>query len=302
MNSSLYTISTTSGPIKLKVLQYNVDMCVREEKFEETKWINRKERVIKIINEIDADIVCLQELRNLDGNETINQFLSRFTQYHYKLEYRNPSTYSFGNAILYKPTKIYPTKTMKNWLSKTPDIVSDSFVNKEGDIPKGFGFIIMGILFHHVENGKIVVGKEPFWVYNTHLGLEEKLKEEQVKSIINILDVNTMILCGDFNFFPDKDGDKQRLMLTTHLNDLGKGAKTLQGRSIEGTFVGYEHDEFKADLSNMVSRLDNVFASKDVHAESAILYTRTMLTPEPEELTSRSTPSDHLPLIVTIVV
>ena len=54
--------------ITFSVLQYNIDMAMREESHPETKWTNRNERIAQLILKIDADIVCLQELRELpDG-------------------------------------------------------------------------------------------------------------------------------------------------------------------------------------------------------------------------------------------
>jgi endonuclease/exonuclease/phosphatase family metal-dependent hydrolase len=241
MNTNLH-IQLDNPTVQCKLLQYNIDMAVREEKYEATKWMNRKDRVAKLINSIDADIVCLQELRTLDGSISVNQFLSSMDKYHFKVEYRNPGPLSFGNAILYKPDKFYPLQTMKKWLSDTPHVVSDSYIAKEGDVPKGFGYIVMGVLFQRVENNKIVKNSKPFWVFNTHLGLDEKLKTESCYQLLNILcDLPfELLLTGDFNFFPDKDGAVQRKILTdANLQDLGKGAVTSsKGKQIEGTFVG----------------------------------------------------------------
>lgn len=311
MNTNLH-IHVDNYKTNFTIMQYNVDMSVREEKYENTKWNNRKDRVASLINVINADIVCLQEMRKLEGTPSINEFLSSFNRYHYKVEYRNPGSLAFGNAILYKPDKFYPLQTVKRWLSTTPNTVSDTYINKEGDIPKGFGYIIMGVQFQAVQNDKIVVNSAPFWVFNTHLGLEEKLKTESCHQILDIVkeivsDSNQeFIICGDFNFFPDRDGDKQRAILTDKgsLQDLGKGAITINGKPLEGTFVGYEHDDFKADLKKMVSRLDHVFGSKNVRRISdPILITKTMKFFEPtEELTDRNLPSDHLPLLMGLEI
>ena len=155
-----------------------------------------------------------------------------------------------------------------------------------------------------MEEGKIVANLPPFWVFNVHFGLEEDLKTKSCHKLLEIVKDATkgqeFIICGDFNFFPDRDGNKQRAILTAELKDLGRGAKTLSGKECEGTFVGYEHDEFKADLKNMISRLDHIFASTKVTGHSPVLYTKTMLDVEPVELTTRDTPSDHLPLFINI--
>jgi len=292
---------------KFKIMTYNVDQAVREEKYENTRWMNRKSRVVSLIKEVDADIVCLQEMRQLPDSVTPNQFLAEFDQYFYEIGYRNSSTLAFGQAILYKPTKFYPMQIVKKWLSETPDKVSDTFAKKAGGTT-GFGYIVLGVQFVPTTNNRIIQNAKPFWVFNTHFGLEEELKTKSCFVLKDIIAETSFgqefVLCGDFNLFPDRDGAKQRDILCNWkytMQDLGKGAKTLSGRQVEGTFVGYEHDEFKADLGNMVSRLDHVFSSTGIVGTEPTLYTKTMLDQEPEELATRKYPSDHLPLVISLV-
>lgn len=302
---SLYCDKDQSFTSKIKILQYNVDMAMREEQHTETKWESRKKRVEALINDVGADIVCLQEMRSLPNTEPVINFLTRLDKYRFELAYRNPSELSFGQAILYDPKKFYPIQTVKKWLSSTPDFLSDDFTTKASGTT-GFGSIVFGVQFIHVFNGKAVRGVEPFWVFNTHFVLEENAKTESCKTLLtvipNIVNKQEFILTGDFNFFPDLDGDSQRTLLTNHWQDLGSGAVTLSGRKVEGTFVGYDHDAFKADLNNMVSRLDHIFTSERVRGEQTILYTKTMLDNEPTELTTRDYPSDHLPLVCTVTL
>jgi len=300
--SNLY-VNVPEFSLKTKVLQYNVDMAMREEAHEATKWANRSSRVKSLIKDVDADIVCLQEMRRLPENPSINRFLAEFDDYRFQLEYRNSSALSFGQAILYKPEKYYPLKSVKYWLSATPDVVSDTYAVKAGGTT-GFGYIVFGLKFLPMVDGKIVENAKPLWVFNTHFGLEEDLKTQSCHQLLKIInkevDKDNFVVCGDFNFFPDRDGGKQRAILTEHWQDLGQGAKTLGGRSVEGTFVGYDHDAFKADLNNMISRLDHIFSSQCLTGVNPTLYTKTMLPKEPKELTTRDYPSDHLPLVIEI--
>ena len=295
-------ISSPGYQSKFSVMTYNVNCAVREERFEETKWNNREARVTGLIKEANPDIVCLQELRELPGTRSVNRFLSEFDGYRYTLAYRNPSAMSFGQATLYKHSKFFAVRSGTQWLSDTPDIPSDTWAENRLD---GFGSIVQWTVLRHVKDGKIVEGQKPLWVFNVHFGLEEEVKTRSCRKLLEIVrrlaDRDPSIVCGDFNFFPDKDGDIQRAILTAELVDQGKGARTLGGKQVEGTFIGYEHDPFKADLKNMQSRLDHIFSSPALEAEgSARLYTKTMLDPEPEELTARDYPSDHLPLLVVL--
>ena len=304
MNANLHC-SIDGFSRNFRLLQYNVDQAMREEQFEDTKWNNRYTRVTSLINDVDADIVCLQEMRKLPGTISVNQFLSSLFKYQYEIGYRNPSLLAFGQAILYKPEKFYPLQTVKRWLSDTPETVSDTWaINPAGST--GFGYLVLGTQFLSVKEGKVVTNAEPFWVFNVHLGMEEDVKTKSCHKLLEIVTKLTsgqkFVICGDFNFFPDRDGNKQRAILTEKLQDLGKGAKTLGGRPVEGTFVGYEHDQFKADLNNMVSRLDHIFGLEGVVGKDPTLYTKTMLPEEPEELTTRQYPSDHLPLRLEVTL
>lgn len=79
MNPNLY-INTTKVASSFTILQYNVDQAMREEKVPITKWNVRYPRIQKLINEVNADIVCLQEMRKLPDTISVNKFLSSFDQ------------------------------------------------------------------------------------------------------------------------------------------------------------------------------------------------------------------------------
>lgn len=316
MNSNLH-VDVPEFELRFKVLQYNVDQAMREEKYESTKWNNRYKRIRALIEEIDADVVCLQEFRKLPGAElTTEQFLASLSGYRFVVDYRNAGPLAFGQAILYKPEKFYALEHRKFWLSDTPDTVSDTWSVQAGGTT-GFGYIVSGLLLAPVDGERIVHGARPLWVFNTHFGLEEDLKMRSARCLKGHVDACTQrgekypfVVCGDFNFFPDRDGSAQRRVLTAPSQeagavpwrDLGRDAATLGGRRIEGTFIGYDHDQFKADLAAPNSRLDHVFCSQNLRAASPpVLYTKTMLPEEPAELTTRDYPSDHLPLVVSVV-
>jgi endonuclease/exonuclease/phosphatase family metal-dependent hydrolase len=297
-NPNIWTTPVTSYQKSFKFMTYNVDQAVREEQFPSTKWEVRRDRIAKLIDEVDADIVCLQEMRELENSMSVKDFLHQFKQYQYVLKYRNPSKLSFGLAILYKPEKFFAMDTLVRWLSDTPDIPSDNWSPNNG-----FGSNVLCQKFIPVVDQKCVFGSRPLWILNTHFGLDEELKTKSCQKLVEIIrdviDGCPFVLSGDFNFFPDRDGPKQRSIITEHFVDAGQGAITLNGKQIEGTFIGYDHDNFKADLNNINSRLDNIFVSGVTHGR-AILYTKTMMDVEPPELTTRDFPSDHLPIVIDI--
>jgi endonuclease/exonuclease/phosphatase family metal-dependent hydrolase len=216
------------------------------------------------------------------------------------VDFRNSQPISMGQAILYKKSRFYQAEHIKRWFSNTPFIPSDD--------SDGFGYILNGICLLPVLNTKIISPIKPLWIYNTHFPLNEEQKTKCCLILKELIDKDkTFILCGDFNFFPDFDGDKQRNSLG--FKDLGKDAKTLKGSiSIEGTFIGYTHDLFHADFKKMVSRLDHVFSSENVEkVEDSILVNKTMISEVDNDLSfefdnKRRYPSDHLPLLVKIKI
>jgi endonuclease/exonuclease/phosphatase family metal-dependent hydrolase len=299
----------------IKIMTYNVDAAHREEQFEATKWINRAPRVKKLIDEVDADIVCLQELRDIVGSIPVNRFLGQFDQYRYVIAYRNPSIAgpdapletAFAQVTFYDPKKFFPLQSFPKWLSDTPDRVSDTWAFNKA---KARGSIVLCTQFVLTHRGRVVQNVSPFWVFNVHFEIAEDVKTRSSHKLLEIIKKVSQgqpyIVCGDFNLFPTNflstaQGGQQRAILTEVMQDLGKNAQTLSGKPLEGTFIGYEHDQFKASLNEIITRADHIFGSKGIEKiDSAILYTKTMLAKEPEELKTRDYPSDHLPLIVDV--
>lgn len=290
----------------IKVMQYNVDQAIQEEQYENTQWIRRSPRNIRLINEVNADIVCLNELRGLANNQSVNRYLAEFDQYYSVFSHRGPSKTAFGNATLYKFEQFFPIKNFPKWLSDTPNEVSDTW-NMRKDC--AFGAIVLCTKFMHVHQERIIKNAKPFWVFNVHFAnASEDIKTKSCKTLLEIIKKyakkNPYVVCGDFNFFEDGDGATQREILAKEMLDCGKDAVTLGGKKLERTHIGFQHHNKKADLTNLNkggSRLDYVWASPGAERiGNALLYTKTMLDAEPEELTSYDLPSDHLPLIVSL--
>jgi endonuclease/exonuclease/phosphatase family metal-dependent hydrolase len=168
-----------------------------------------------------------------------------------------------------------------------------------------------------VMEGKLLTNVQPVWVVNVHFVLDEDVKTKSCYKLREIVDRECgdtpFIVCGDFNFFPDRDAAKQREILESGWMDVGKtyGQRTNRGVPIEGTFLGYEHDQFKSPLGveNLHSRLDNIYVRENstVDIDPLRIYvsvlTNTMDSPDHNqpELSTRNTPSDHLPLYCQFV-
>lgn len=301
---------TTNDPQQttLKVGTFNIANSVYDEKSEITNFFKRETQVIDTINKLNCDILCLNELRPYLDRKTHepqqpSSFLGKLSEYGHVYEYTTSNSLSFATGILYKRSSVYPVKTVKYWLSETPEIPSDSWGN-------GWGRAIFGCKFLVVTNEKINLAVKPFWVYVVHLGLSEKEKTESAKLIPDIIkrDVKEgehYAVMGDFNFFDDKDGHTQRKSLSKTMQDVGSETyfsfdKT---KRCYGTFLGFEGDLYASDYkilagldnTKIPSRLDHIWLSSQIKATDVQCYATNL-----NQLISRTTPSDHLPLTCTI--
>lgn len=295
-------------------------MALREESFVDTAWSQRCDRVKQAILAADADIVCLQELRALTVNGTMQQpeaFLASIEGYRFVLQYRSPNHSSFGQAILYKTHRFFELNTIKRWLSSTPTVYSESWPSPttphhlRASIVTG---LHLGVCPPAALDSGLHADYASFWVFNTHFNCEETVKTKSCDALIGIVEQTIepnqpFLVCGDFNFFPDKVGPMQRgiLMETGGYQDLGQNAVSSQTNTrLEATFVGYLHDTGRArDPFTSQSRLDHVFGSAHWHVQSSpILYTETFIDGvdghAPELSAPNMLPSDHLPLLVSL--
>jgi endonuclease/exonuclease/phosphatase family metal-dependent hydrolase len=306
----------------IKLGTFNVANAVTDEKSETTNFFVREEAVLKTIKDMNCDVLVINELRPYMNRTDSSQcqpvtFLGKLPQYAHVYDYMNGSPLSFGNAILYKRDVVYPVKTVKYWLSETPEVPSDSWGN-------GFGRILMGIKFYPMLSpDKINLGAKPFWVYAVHLGLGESEKAECAKLIPKLVRKDAgedhFAILGDFNFFDDRDGKKHRqIMVDSGLSDAGAVSflSCMPLTRCYGTFLGFEKDDFKSSYevlmgfthadselgsekygfnATMPSRLDHGFVSDHTEISDARVWVESI-----KQLIDRTTPSDHLPFFFKI--
>lgn len=307
MSLSKFQTNSTS-PQVLVVETFNGDEAVVEEKYEQTKWSNRSERMKKVLLKGEAQLIHLQEMRKLDGNKTPREWLSSFGEkYGFQLSNRNPTKYTFGVATIFDESKLIPcSEIITKWFSDTPNIPSDTWEDEKGQT--GFGYNALFMKFAFVENEKVVMNCKPFWSVNVHFPMSGKLKIKcchlLVAFIKEICGSDTAIITGDFNlpFSDDPDGELQLKVLEDNLINVSKMKITSQKkRPVKGTFIGYPHDKFcEKDPQNSQKCIDYIFlwnADGIEYEEETIAITETGYDEEPDELSDvYKLPSDHLGL------
>lgn len=291
-------------PVSIKIGTFNVANALNDEKSEMNNFFKREKQVVETIRRIKPHVMALLELRPYQNRITGEMcyppdFLGKLSEYAHKYQYNSANSLAFANGILYDRSVLFPIREVTHWLSETPDFVSDSWGN-------GFGRTMFGVKFHHVLDGKVNKHK-CIWIYVTHLGLREEEKEHSVKLIPKLIREDTggdpFVVMGDFNFFDDRDGKKQRqLMVSADLVDVGVETYFSfdETKRCYGTFMGFETDHVKfsyEDLSDpsKASRLDHIFTSKDIKTTRVVVYADCE-----EQLMTKTTPSDHLPLIAEL--
>jgi len=262
----------------IKFATWNIDQARREEGYENTKFDTRWDKIYEYITKLDADILCLQELRNLETSKIkVNDLLYYISKlgYDYKHVYYGPDDISFALAIFYKRDKFFVSNVFSHLLP-IPN-----------NIKENMSKVILRL------NLTCIKSKKSFVVCNTHLGLDEVEKSLAVSYLSNrfLKNIGSFLCAGDYNFFDDRRGIEQRNDMLSNSIDL---AFPLE--NIIGTFMGYNHDEFKQPFEKM-SRLDHVFSNgiKRI-GDFASVYG------DIEMIKNRTYPSDHLLIYFSFVI
>lgn len=240
---------------------------------------------------------------------------------------RNAGELAFGQAILYDPRRFFLKQEVRRWLSTTPtDVSSESHVpltegkteSKERKQP-GWGSLVLMAEFNYVHDGKIVwsEGKLPsFWVVNVHFPLDAATKLKCMRHLVEIIrtdcwsgprgDDVPVIVSGDMNTFYDmpavektastSSGEEQlKVLLGAGFADVTTKIMSRDKVANTGTFLGFDSDAFKKPPTGL-SHLDHIC----VTPHFALVGETATLWATQSELDTRSTPSDHLAVLVEL--
>ncbi len=287
---------------KIVILQYNIDAARREqqenkpaiERVERLFFQNRVPGIIQTINDSKANIVTLQELRDLDTSPIKANDFIHLTKAQTGLEVVGPYFYdktvnSFALATFYD---------RKLFHVKNSGIISLPDSKKKEDK------ICLWVLFETMEG-------QTFIVANTHFAVSpEELKMESIEILFPALNKIKeqyndcpLVVNGDFNFFDDFDGFVHRSYIITKFQMYDALHPLCMSKDnderLSGTFIGYpEVDAFHKKPDNM-SRLDHGFVFCQLRFTMALkplghAYTVGVTN---ENLKTAQLPSDHLPCV-----
>jgi len=241
-----------------RVVTYNIHGCVDANR-EVNPW-----KIVKIIRELDADIIALQEV---DAEKPVskNQNQARSISEALKMDYiffplEEKEWHHFGLVVLSR------FSFSESYCDRLPNLYPKLNPRKRGairvclDTPAGKLHII-----------------------NTHLSLFKLERRKQLNALFKknwlsaVPEGEPVILCGDFNAGPSSETYKE---LSKHLMDV---QNILNRNSLsKATF----------HTKSPVFQIDHIFVSSHF----------TILNAEVKKTTDTDTASDHLPLIAELAV
>lgn len=271
---------------KIRIVTYNMLYNIQDDDLDEfDRWPLRRPRLVKLIQWMNADIICSQELHRVQLDELMKEIGETYQVYGKENKDKGEI-----DCILFKPERF--------------DLLESKIWKIQPNIPLAYPHTLVKILFKDRKTGK------QFIVFNTHLPyfspdqrefsinfIKEKLQEAA--------DRFPVIFAGDFNTIPQRldiqnlpflDGDyllqqlDQGPLINTlntallgHLGPLGSfttSPDSNDGKSFKGSGV-----------PGIV--LDHIYANR----QATILVHAI----EPAKI-DQHFPSDHMPVIVDFLV
>ncbi len=237
-------------------------------------WVlEKKENILALLKEVDADIVCLQELTigsPLQGGVSMPEYLATacgYNQFHKEIPNLAPrdGVASLANGIFSR----YPiSKTSWQWINEPKyggQTFDDEFrVYAEAEIDLGSHRITVGTA--HVSY--------------THEFADTVAREAEAATLLDVIQTKSSryILTGDLNSLPG----------SYLISNLEKNLQNLGPDYTEGTWTTKpcDYDGFKADTLDW--RIDYAFGTRDIRVVQAEIVKTGF--------------SDHLPILVTIEI
>jgi len=240
---------------RLRIMTYNTHMCIGMDAK------SSPERIARVINSYQPDIVCLQELDvnsrrtgHVDQTLELANLLQMDRQFHGSLHFEQGE---FGNAIL---TALPMTLVKAAALPTHPD--------RKWVDPRGAIWVTVEVAGCNLQ------------ILNTHLGLYPKERLQQVRALtgpdwLGHPDcTNPRILCGDLNATA---ASRIGQNLSEHLVD---AQEVIAGHRPKNTFFG----------RYPIARIDHIYVDSELQVRSTVVGDSALARMA----------SDHLPLIVEI--
>lgn len=258
----------------IKLMSYNIRLDVKSDG--ENWWENRKDKVAALMNYYEADFIGGQEVQH----HQLVYLQGQLKDYDHigvgRDDGKEEGEYS---CIFYKKDKFAVVKQSTFWLSETPDAVSmgwDAACRR----------ICTYGLFRSVKT------KKEFWVFNTHfdhMGVTARIESAKlITARINQLNAKLhypVILMGDFNSKPE---EAPLQYLADHFSVARKISETPPYGPAD-TWNGFQFDKTPNGC------IDHIFIGNPSTIKVRKFATIT-------DSYDRKYPSDHLPIMATLIL
>ena len=255
----------------IRIATYNIRMETPADK--DDLWIDRKENVMKIIQDYDFDIVGLQEVKETQLND-----FKQLSEYDYFGIGRSNDESNEYNPIIFNKAKYEKVESDTFWLSETLQY-EEKAKRWDADCSR----ICTWGRFRIKTTGK------EFYVFNTHFDhISESARYHSTDILLDkfsSIDSETPIfLTGDFN---GEKTERFYQLVTSKLVNVVEHSPHHVGPKVTCTGVGFHHN-----LSwNKYKCIDYIFAKPNSDITKTIVIT--------DQFNSRY-PSDHFAICVDV--
>jgi len=287
---------------RIRIVSYNILFNIFDERIKnpEHLWENRLPKLIEIIENINPDILCVQELYPKQLEDIYESIGDRFSFF------AGECLTGELNGIFYKKDRFNIDQTSHSLQMPMNSKDDEKIQSISNYLPEELEPGRMLTLAHFEDN---LTGKS-FSVINTHLSFFRiNSRQDQAYFIKNLVknlhaEDRSIILTGDFNTFPNRpgirtlpfyDGDLICQILQEELKDT-KDAALLGHFGPQTTafhnFFNRKNKPFTAEEDSDII-LDHIFVSDTI--------TTLIHATEPSQVEGQF-PSDHMPIIADILI
>jgi mRNA deadenylase 3'-5' endonuclease subunit Ccr4 len=291
----------------MRVMTFNICRDDAHERVTSLAWANRQERVLRLIEDVQPDVLCLQECRDLEGH-SFDTFLLLLRSRCFFLQgiqrHHDASNPRLRVCTLWNAIKLKHVGTQTCWLN--PSVYEPRVAHEWGQkCPRPLGNDIFqwnGCCYDPAPS--------TLSVWNTHLGHGRRERDASVlllhQLVVQQMNVTHALLLMDGNLFHQSNGAHQRQTLCSNdVVDVSSLAQyvipPVDPVTPRGTFVGSSIDRHCPRLGTVGDALD-LIVGVHVRTCGTWIWNKTMLeSGEPEFLANHDVfPSDHLPVVADI--
>lgn len=235
--------------MKIDIATYNIRYDFEHDGI--NQWQYRKDHVFEQIREGNYDVIALQEV--LHG--PLQTFKELEDYDYFGLGRDDGKEAGEYNPIFYKKDKFKLLDKGVFWLSKTPDTPSS-------DWNSGCKRMLTYVCLETVQTGK------QFVFVSTHLDNASELARVNQAQILLEFKENyafdmPIIICGDFNAYPDSEPIKLMESKINHVHNLTD--------NITGPLGTYNDFDHQVDVETL-NKIDYIFVSEDIKVDNVCTH------------------------------